>query len=69
MSDTPWRNVYKEALLEVDSTKLPERLEAAQKAIRDRLIENHEPLSKREFEDIDGALRIIRFLKRESEAA
>ena len=62
MTDTPWRDVYKEALLELDPIKLPERVEAAQQAIRKRLAENREPLSRREFDDIDGALRILRFL-------
>jgi len=57
--------VYKEALMEVDPIKLPKRIEIARQAIRDRIAESREPLSKREFDDIDGALRILRFLTRE----
>lgn len=66
MADTAWQDVYKEALLEVDPIKLPQRVEAAHRAIRKRLTENDEPLSKREFDDIDGALRILQFLTREA---
>jgi hypothetical protein len=66
MTDTPWRDVYKEALLELDPIKLPERVDAAHRAIRDRIAEDREPLSKRELDDIDGALRILNFLTREA---
>jgi hypothetical protein len=62
MTEPLWRNAYKEALLEVDPMKLPQRVEAAHRAIRNRLAENREPLSKREFDDIDGALRILHYL-------
>ena len=65
MPHIAWRDVYKEALMEVDPIKLPKRIETARQAIRDRIAESREPLSKREFDDIDGALRILRFLTRE----
>ena len=65
MPHIAWRDVYKEALMEVDPIKLPKRIEIARQAIRDRIAESREPLSKREFDDIDGALRILRFLTRE----
>ncbi len=65
MPHIAWRDVYKEALMEVDPIKLPKRIETARQAIRDRIAESREPLSKRESDDIDSALRILRFLTRE----
>lgn len=65
MPHTTWRDAYKDALMELDPMKLPQRIEAARKAIHDHITENRESLSKREFDDIDGALRILRFLMRE----
>jgi len=65
MPHIAWRNVYKDALMEVDPLKLPERIEAARKAIHRRITENRQPLTKREFEDIDSALQILRLLMKE----
>jgi hypothetical protein len=65
MSET-WRDAYKDALLETDPQKILRRIEVAQAAIRRRLSEQEEPLTKREFEDIDGALRTLRFLTKEA---
>ncbi|HKR84046.1 MAG TPA: hypothetical protein VN708_00065 [Terriglobales bacterium] len=65
MSET-WRDAYKDALLETDPHKVLRRIEVAQAAIRRRLSEQEEPLTKREFEDIDGALRTLRFLTKEA---
>jgi hypothetical protein len=65
MPHIAWRNVYKDALMEVDPLKLPERIEAARKAIHQRITENRQPLTKREFEDIDSALQILRLLMKE----
>jgi hypothetical protein len=65
MPHITWRAVYKDALMEVDPLKLPERIEAARTAIRERITENRQPLSKREFEDIYSALEILRFLMKE----
>jgi len=66
MTQATWQDAYKDALMEVDPVKLPERIEAARKAIRERLSESQEALTKREFEDIDGALRTLRFLMKEA---
>jgi len=66
MTVNPWRNVYREALLEENPTMVPRRVDAASKAIQDRLAENCQPLSKREFDDIDGALKILRFLTKQT---
>ena len=65
MPHVTWQNVYKDALMEVDPLKLPERIEAARKAIHQRITENRQPLTKREFEDIDSALQILRLLMKE----
>ena len=65
MPHIAWRNVYKDALMEVDPLKLPERIEAARKAINQRITGNRQPLTKREFEDIDSALQILRLLMKE----
>jgi hypothetical protein len=65
MSET-WRDAYKDALLETDPQKVLRRIEVAQAAIRRRLSEQEVPLTKREFEDIDGALRTLRFLTKEA---
>jgi hypothetical protein len=65
MSET-WRDAYKDALLETDPEKVLRRIEVAQAAIRRRLLEQEQPLTKREFEDIDGALRTLRFLTKEA---
>jgi hypothetical protein len=51
--------------MEVDPLKLPERIEAARKAINQRITGNRQPLTKREFEDIDSALQILRLLMKE----
>jgi hypothetical protein len=66
MTQMAWREAYKDALMEVDPAKLSERVEAAHKAIHERLNEEGQPLSKREFDDIDGALRTLRFLLKEA---
>ena len=61
-----WRTAYKNALLETDPRMVLQRIEIAQAAIRTRLSEQEEPITKREFEDIDGALRTLRFLTKET---
>ena len=65
MPHVTWQNVYKDALMEVDPLKLPERIEAARKAINQRITGNRQPLTKRDFEDIDSALQILRLLMKE----
>jgi hypothetical protein len=62
MNEPSWRDAYNNAMLETDSDKLPERIAFARKAIHDRLHKTTEPLSKREFEDMEGALRTLSFL-------
>jgi len=61
-----WRDAYRKAILEVDPAKIRHRIEVAKAAIRKRLDQQEEPLTKSEFEDIDGALRTLRFLTKEA---
>lgn len=62
MTELSWKNAYKDAVMEADSVELPLRIEAARRAINDRLREHINPLSKREFDDMEGALRTLDLL-------
>jgi hypothetical protein len=62
MAESDWQELYKAALLELDPTLLPKRIDAARRAMHNRLTNEGESLSKREFEDIQAALRILTFL-------
>jgi hypothetical protein len=62
MNEASWQDAYKDAVLETDSAKLPDRIAFARKAINNRLHQITQPLSKREFDDIEGALRTLTFL-------
>jgi hypothetical protein len=66
MTQSEWQELYKAALLEFDPMLLPMRVHAARNAIHIRLTEERQPLSKREFEDIQSALRILGFLLRKT---
>jgi len=52
-----WREVYELALLE-HTSKLPGRVEAALRAIQQRLLQK-ETLSRKECEETDDALRAL----------
>src|SRR6266700_3919656 len=54
-----WREVYELALLELDTSKLPGRVEAALRAIQQRWLQKKETLSREEREEIDDALRAL----------
>jgi hypothetical protein len=62
-----WQNEYQAAMLEVDHTKLPERVAAAEAAIYTRLqqISQNSPHGL-ERQAIEDALAALRVLKRES---
>jgi hypothetical protein len=53
-----WRELYEASLLELDRTKLPERVRAAREAIHRRLVES-ETLSWEEHAEINDALRAL----------
>ena len=46
-----WREVYELALLELDTSKLPGRVEAALRAIQQRLWQKKETLTRKEREE------------------
>jgi hypothetical protein len=48
-----WREVYELALLELDTSKLPGRVEAALRAIQQRSLQKKQTLSRKEREEID----------------
>jgi len=54
-----WRELYEASLLELDRTKLPERVRAAREAIHRRLVQEKETLSWEEHVEIDDALRAL----------
>ncbi len=59
-----WKQFFQEAVFELDPTRLQPKLEAAQKAIEDRL---HEVLANgtsvpREIMELEDAKRTIRYL-------
>jgi hypothetical protein len=60
-----WKQVYQDALFEVDQTRLRPRLEAALKAVEDRLSEvrsDPTPTDRRELMELEDAKRMIVFL-------
>jgi hypothetical protein len=64
--DKPWFVVYKAALLELDSQKLPERIVAAKEAVHLRLKEIQGDTDHHaERQQIEDALNSLRTLERE----
>jgi len=62
----PWFDVYRAAMLELDSEKLPERIVAARKAVQWRLKDiQGDPDHHAEREEIEYALNNLRILERE----
>jgi hypothetical protein len=62
-----WQKTYQEALIEIDSDKLKERVAAAESAIFNRLqamLPNRDTV--RERQAIEDALSSLRYLKRET---
>jgi hypothetical protein len=60
---TKWKEVYQEALLELDPTEFPAKLEAAHKAVQERLYElsNGAP-DRQELTQLEDANRTIELL-------
>jgi hypothetical protein len=54
-----WRELYEASLLELDRTKLPERVRAAREAIHQRLIQEKETLTWEEHAEINDALKAL----------
>ena len=66
MGENTWRELYKAAILEVDSNKLGERVRAAEEAIRARASLNGE-ISGEERIAIEDATSALHVLKQEWE--
>jgi hypothetical protein len=63
-----WKQVYQDAVLELDSGFLRSKLEAARKAIEDRLSELHSSGgTRREFMELGDAQRTISLLERQEQ--
>jgi len=58
-----WKQVYQDALFEVDQTRLRPKLEAALKAVEDRLCEVRSDATDRELMELQFAKRTIVFLR------
>ena len=62
-NQTMWKQVYQEALFELNPTRLPEKLEAADKAVQERLSEVRNGTSdRRERLQLEEAKRTIALL-------
>jgi hypothetical protein len=60
-----WKQVYQEALFEVDKARLRPKLEAALKAVQDRMFEvRSDPTDRRELMELEDAKRTIVFLRK-----
>jgi hypothetical protein len=66
-SNVSWQELYTAAMLELDRTMLPSRIEAAQAAIRqamEELVGNHKIGTGEETQAMADALRNLRTLQR-----
>src|SRR5207253_9763795 len=54
-----WRELYEASLLELDRSKLPERVRTAREAIHRRLVQEKETLSWEEQKEINEAVRAL----------
>lgn len=62
-NQSAWKQVYQDALFEVDKTRLKPKLEAALQAVEDRLFQaRSDPTNCRELRDLEHARRTIVFL-------
>jgi hypothetical protein len=60
-----WKQLYQDALFELDQTRFKRKLEAALKAVQDRLLEvRSDPADRRELRELEDAKRTIGFLRK-----
>jgi len=60
-----WKQVYQDALFEVDQTRLRPKLEAALRAVQDRMFEvRSDPTDRRELMELEDAKRTLVFLRK-----
>ena len=61
-----WKQAYQDALFEMDQTRLTPKLEAALRAVEDRLFEvRSDPPNRRERMELEDAKRTIGFLSKD----
>ena len=61
-----WKQVYQDALFELDPTRLKPKLEVALNTVKDRLFElRSDPTNRRELVELEFAKRTIEFLRNE----
>ena len=64
-NQSEWKQVYQDALFEVDQARLGPKLEAALRAVDDRLFEvRSNPPNRRELMELEHAKRTIMFLSK-----
>jgi hypothetical protein len=64
-NQSTWKQAYQDALFELDQTRLKPKLEAAFKAVQDRLLEvRFDPADRRELMELEDAKRTIGFLRK-----
>jgi outer membrane protein OmpA-like peptidoglycan-associated protein len=64
-NQSAWKQVYQDALFELDQTRFKPKLEAALKAVQDRLLEvRSDPAGRRELMELEDAKRTIGFLRK-----
>jgi multidrug resistance efflux pump len=63
---TPWKQFFRDAVLELDPRVFDQRLEAAKKAIEDRLLEliRHDSTDPGELAQLADAQRTVSFLQK-----
>jgi hypothetical protein len=69
MHESNWQELYKAALLELDPEKVNERVDAARRAVHQRLTAEDETITHEEYEKLDDALRKLYLLTRGSGSA
>jgi hypothetical protein len=65
-NQSAWKQVYQDALLEIDKIRLRPKLEAALKAVQDRMFEvRSDPTDRRELMELEDAKHTIVFLRKD----
>ena len=62
-----WKDLYQLAVLELDPTKLPQRIEDARNAVLDRLEDSLSMRDYDEHQELNDALNGLRVLRKECE--
>ena len=64
-NQSAWKQAYQDALCELDQTRFRPKLEAALKAVQDRLLEvRSDPADRPELMELEDAKRTIAFLRK-----